>query len=67
MQLCTNFKSTPPHAQLQVVAVLGHQLQFLALTQSVAVSEDSVEPIGSCKRLGILNLQGTGVEVRKNI
>ena len=52
---------------MQVVAVLGHQLQFLALTQSVAVSEYSVESLGSCKRLGILNLQGTGVEVRKNI
>ena len=49
---------------LQVVAVLGKQLQLLALTQSLGVSEDSVGPIGSCKRLGILNLQGTGVEVR---
>ena len=51
---------------LQLVAVLGDQLQLLALTQSLGVSEDSVGPIGSCKRLGILNLQGTGVEVRQN-
>jgi len=46
----------------KVTAMLGEQLKYLALTQSVAVTEDAVQSISTCKRLEVLDLQGTRVE-----
>ena len=51
----------------KVTATLGKQLRYLALTQSAAVTEESVEPISSCKRLEVLDLQGTRIEVKERV
>ena len=47
--------------------MLGEQLKYLALTQSVAVTEDAVQSISTCKRLEVLDLQGTRVEVEETV
>ena len=49
------------------MAMLGEQLKYLALTQSVAVTEDAVQSISTCKRLEVLDLQGTRVEVEETV
>ena len=49
----------------KVTATLGEQLKYLALTRSVAVTEDAVKSISTCKRLEVLDLQGTRVEVKE--
>ena len=51
----------------KVTATLGKQLRYLALTQSAAVTEESVEPISTCKRLEVLDLQGTRIEVKERV
>ena len=50
---------------LTVTATAGKQLRYLALTQSTTVTEDSVEPISTCNRLEVLDLQGTRIEVKE--
>ena len=49
----------------KVTATIGKQLRYLALTQSTAVTDDAVEPISTCSRLEVLDLQGTRIEVKK--
>ena len=49
----------------KVTATIGKQLRYLALTQSAAVTDDAVEPISSCQRLEVLDLQGTRIEVKE--
>ena len=55
----------PPILMTKVTATLGEQLKYLALTRSVAVTEDAVQAISTCKRLEVLDLQGTRVEVNE--
>ena len=48
----------------QVTAILGDQLRYLSLAQSPAPTEDAVQSISTCKRLEVLDLQGTRLEVK---
>ena len=47
--------------------MLGEQLKYLALTQSVAVTGDAVKSISTCKKLELLDLWGTSIEVKERL
>ena len=49
-----------------MAAELGEQLLLLSLAQSAAVTEDAVEPISTCNRLEVLDLQSTKIGVKSS-
>ena len=50
-----------------MAAELGEQLLLLSLAQSAAVTEDAVEPISTCNRLEVLDLQSTKIGVKSSL
>ena len=60
--------SLNPHFLMtQVTATLGDQLRYLSLAQSPALTEDALQSISTCKRLEVLDLQGTGLQVKERV
>ena len=57
----------PNFLMTKVTATLGDQLRYLSLAQSPALTEDAVQSISTCKRLEVLDLQGTRLEVKERV